>query len=192
MINPSRVRRAGVSLVGFLVAVAALSFVLIPFYLAFQTTRTGTVQSLNSLVAANVASAVIERYRAKTFSELEGLMLRVDPEKFEYSTRYINGPFQTTPPSVTVREPEVHRSGLTVFNADVTLAYFPLPNPDPDSPSFRELRQRMQITVRVNWRDHVGKSIFRSHDFTLRTMVHNEQFSAKPSLRKLTEGGSSP
>ena len=44
--------KRGVSLVGFLVAVAALSFVLIPFYLAFQTTRTGTVQSLNSLVAA--------------------------------------------------------------------------------------------------------------------------------------------
>jgi len=179
--------RRGVSLVGFLIAVAALSFVLIPFYLAFQTTRTGTVQSLNSLVAANVASSVVERYRSKTFRELEGLMLKLDPERLETSTRYINGPFQTTPPSVTVREGEVHRSGTTVFSADIVLAYFPTPNPDPDGTGFNDLRQRMRIDVTVSWRDKVGRDVVRNHTFTLATVVHNETYAAKPSLRRLTE-----
>ena len=178
--------KRGVSLVGFLVAVAALSFVLIPFYLAFQTTRTGTVQSLNSLVAANVASSVIEKYKAKTFRELESLMMKLDPEKLEMSTRYINGPFQTIPPSVTVSEKEVHRSGVTIFDADIYLTYFPKPNPDPDSPLFNRGRKRMKIRVVITWKDRVGRNIFRPHEFQLATIVHDEKYAAKPSLKRLT------
>ncbi len=181
--------RRGVSLVGFLVAVAALSFVLIPFYLAFQTTRTGTVQSLNSLVAANVASSVVERYRAKTFRQLEALMMKLDPDKMEMSTRYINGPFQSDPPKVTVSEPEVHRSGITTFDADIFLSYFPRPNPDPDSPTFERQRRRMKILVVVTWRDRIGRNIYRDHEFQLATIVHDEKFAAKPSLKRLTEVG---
>lgn len=181
--------RKGVSLVGFLIALAALSFVLIPFYLAFQTTRSGTVQSLNSLVAANVASSVIERYRAKSFRELEALMMKVDLEDLESSTRFINGPFQTIPPSVTVAENEVHRSGVSTFDAFVYISYFPEPNPDPDAVDFRQKRQRIKIEVEIKWRDHIGKQKFRDHQFELATIVHNEKFAAKPSWRKMNEGG---
>lgn len=184
MIRKSR----GISLVGFLIAVAALSFVLIPLYLAFQTTRRGTVRSLNSLMGANVAASVLERYKAKTFSELEGLMLGLDIEELQNSTRFINGPFQSSPPKTSVEEVEIHRSGLVTFDADIYLSYFPRPNPNPDDPSFTEQRQRMFIRVRVKWEERFGRSGRKQHDFVLSTIVHNEKYSLKPSLKRLTSG----
>ena len=116
-------------------------------------------------------------------------MMKLDPEKLEMSTRYINGPFQTNPLSVTLSEKEVHRSGVTTFDADIYLSYFPKPNPDPDSPLFDQGRKRMKIRVVITWKDRIGRNIFRDHEFQLATIVHDERYAAKPSLKRLTGGG---
>ena len=184
-IHPSR----GVSLVSFLLAVTILSFVLIPFYLALQTSRTGTVRSLNALDASNVAASVLERYRSIPFRILENQLLGLDPETPPESTRIISGPFQTHPIHPNVREEEVHRSGPIIFDADIYLSYFPEPNPNPDSPDFALGRQRILIRVVVRWQDRLPDGGFRPQEFSLSTVVHNESFSSNPSLRRLTSRG---
>lgn len=182
-------RRRGVSLVGFLVAVSVLSFVLIPFYMAFQTSRTGTVRSLNALVATNVASSVLERYRSKPFKTLDYLLLGYDPENPPATTQVINGPFEAWPPQPDVIEREVHRSGVTVFDAEIWLSYFPNPNPSPDGADLVTARQRILIRVLVRWQDRMARGNLLTQEFSLSTIVHNEAFSNKPSLRRLTTRG---
>ena len=184
--------KKAVTLVGLLIAATILSFVIIPFYLAFQATRRGTSKSLNSLIGANVAAAIMEKYKAKTFIELESLMLKLGSEQLQNSTRYINGPFQSDPPEPSVLENEVHRAGNVIFNGAITLSYFPQPNPNPDDPSFQMLRKRMKIQVDVSWNERNVPGQFLTHHFTCTTMVHDEKFASKPSFANMGYTGVSP
>jgi hypothetical protein len=182
--------RRGTSLVGLLIGAAILSSVIIPLFLAFQSTRKGSVRSLNSLIGANVSAAIIERYKSKSFSELEGIMMGLDPDNMEVSTKYINGPFQTVPPKPSIIENEVHRAGNVIFNAAIYLSYFPEPNPNPDSPDFNIMRKRMTIIVDVSWNERTTPGNFVIQHFTCTTMVHDEKYSSKPSLGALGNGSS--
>jgi hypothetical protein len=185
----SAIGRRGISLVGFLVALTVLSFVFIPFFLAFQQSRTGTQRSLNGLVAANVAASVMERYRAKPFKTLEALLLGLDPAKVQESTNVINGPFERNPPRPDVLERQLHRAGATSFDAEIWLSYFPEPNPDPDSRDFPEARQRIAVRVVVLWKDRMSGGTMLDQRYVLTTVVHNERYGSKPSLRRLIERG---
>jgi len=182
-------RKRGVSLIGLLIGAAILSAVIIPFYLAFQATRRGGATSLNSLIGANVAAGLMEKYKAKTFSNLEALMLGIDPEHLENSTKYINGPFQAVPPLPTVIERETHRAGKVIFNGSIYISYFPEPNPNPDSPDFDLNRKRLKITVDVSWNEKVSTSKFRTQHFIISTMLSDEKFSSRPSYKALGVGG---
>lgn len=184
-------KRNAVTLVGLLIAATILSFVIIPFFLAFQSTRRGTSKSLNSLIGANVAAALMEKYKARTFSELEGLMLGTDPEQLQNTTKYINGPFQTDPPQPSVLENEVHRAGNVIFNGAITLSYFPEPNPDPDDPMFLMNRKRMKISVTVSWNERNKPGQYVTHNFTCSTMVHDEKYATRPSFGAMGYGSES-
>lgn len=181
--------RSAVTLVGLLIGATILSSVIIPFYLAFQATRRGSARSLNSLVGANVSAAIMERYKAKSFSSLEGLMMNLDPEAMVNSTKYINGPFQTIPLKPSVIENEVHRAGKVIFNAAIYLSYFPEPNPNPDDLNFTMMRKRMTIRVDVSWNERTQPGQFVVQHFTCTTMVHDEKYSSKPSFGSLGYGG---
>ncbi len=183
--------RRGVSLVGFLIAVALLSFVLIPFYLAFQTSRVGTARSINSLMGANLASSQIERLRGLPYKNLEVILLGLRPGQ-EALVDLVNGPFDASPPRPDIVEAEAGRQGNLIYDRDTFLSYFPSPNPSPDDDNYRLLRQRILVRVVVRWKEKIGQGRYRKQNFTLSTMIHNEKYNPKPALTQLmqVQGGS--
>lgn len=178
--------RRGVSLLGFLVAVALLSFVLIPFYMAFQTSRVGTVRSINSLMAANLASSQIERLRGLPYGNLEMILLGLQSGQ-EAMVDQVNGPFDAVPPRPDIVEKEAGRQGVIIYDRDTYLSYFPQPNPSPDHEQYRLLRQRILVRVVVRWKEKVAANRYRDQSFSLSTVIHNEKFNPKPALTQLMQ-----
>lgn len=179
--------RHGISLLGFLVAVALLSFVLIPFYLAFQTSRVGTARSINSLMAANLASSQIERLRGLPYGNLELILLGLQPGQ-EALVDQVNGPFEAFPPRPDIVEAGAGRQGNIIYDRETYLSYFPQANPSPDDELFRLLRQRILVRVVMRWKEKISPGRFRQQSFVLSTIVHNEKYNPKPALTQLMQG----
>ncbi len=182
--------RRGYSLLGLLVAVTAVSFLLLPLFLSFQTSRTGATRSLHELTAVNLATAQIERLKRLSYRRLEALLFGIGSieatqrEDFEWPD-VVNGPFEVTPETPDLDEPEAYREGPVVFHRKTFLSYFPDKNPDPNLPGFDRARRRMRIRVTVAWHEPHGPRATVPRSFELQTMVHDESYNPKPSLRRL-------
>lgn len=188
--------RAGFSLLGLLMAVTALSFLLLPMFLSFQNARHGAVRTTHVLTATTLANAQIERLRRLTYRRLETILLTqaeigdVEQDEVRWPD-IINGPFESEPERPDIVEEDVYREGSTTFTRLTFLSYFPTKNPNPDAPGFVEARRRMRIRVVVQWDEAVrgtgagGRAGRSRREFALQTMVHDEAYNPKPSLRSL-------
>lgn len=182
--------RRGFSLLGLLMAVTAASFLILPLFLSFQTSRRGATRNLYAIQAASLATAQIERLERLTYRRLEAIQLGQadlaqarDPEAVWPDV--ISGPFEARPQRPDLIEEAITRQGRIQFDRHTYLSYFPDPEPDPDALDFVEKRRRMRIRVVVLWDEPTGNGDTRPRSFELSTMVHDEGYNPKPSLRSL-------
>lgn len=184
--------RQGYSLLGLLVAVTAISFLLLPLFLSFQTSRRGASRSLHVLTATNLATAQIEKLKRLTYRRLETILLGIgdmtdaEDEDLQWPD-VINGPFESVPERPDLVEEEVHKEGKTIYRRLTFMSYFPEKNPNPDAEDFLEKRRRMLLRVQVQWDEPLPNGRSTPRKFELRTVVHDETYNPKPSLRGLIE-----
>lgn len=184
-------RRRGFSLVSVLLGVTVVSFLLLPLFLHFQTARAGARRNAHSLTASALASAQIEKLRRLTFRRVEALLLTQgsieDVERDEVPwPNVLSGPFETRPERPDLVETEAHREGNTVYERLTYLSYFPDPDPDPDSVEFDQARRRIRIRVVIGWNEPIAGGRTSPRHFEVSTMVQDEGYNPKPSLRRLT------
>lgn len=183
-------RRRGLSLVGVLLGVTVVSFLLLPLFLHFQTARSGARRNAHSLSATALATAQIEKLKRLTYRRLETILLTsgtissVEEEDIRWPN-VLSGPFEHPVERPDLVEPEVSREGDVTYDRLTYLSYFPEPNPDPDDPKFDTHRRRIRIRVRIEWDEPLGTRRRSRRRFEMSTMVHDEGWNPKPSLRRL-------
>ncbi len=169
---------------GVLLAVTVLSFVVLPFYLAFDTSRKATVKSSHMLLAANYASSLMEKYKQMEYAGLERLLLHLPEGDSPPDLSSLRGPFEPYSSRPDVVEKHVEQG--VELQAEIYLSYFPDPEPDPESPRFYEARRRILIKIVVSWEERGrkrGSALLRSIE--LAAVVHDEAYRPRPSLARL-------
>lgn len=185
-------RRGGFSMLGVLMGVAIISFLLMPLFLHFQSARTGARRNAHSLTAATLATTQIEKLRRLTYRRLESILLTqgtvesVEREEIAWPN-VIAGPFEEPVERPDIIEKAVAREGQITYHRLTFLSYFPRPNPNPNSPEFDRDRRRMRVRVQVRWDEPLGPKRFTPRRFEVSTMIHDEGYNPKPSLRQLVE-----
>ncbi len=183
-------RRRGLSLLGVLLGVTAVSFLLLPLFLHFQTARTGARRNAHSLTASALATAQIEKLKRLTFRRLETILLTqgniesVESDSIQWPN-VLSGPFEAPRELPDIVEPVASQEGPLTYQRHTYLSYFPKPNPDPDSPSFDQMRRRIRVRVVILWEERLGVKGRTPRSFEMSTMVHDEGFNPKPSLRTI-------
>ncbi len=180
----------GLSLVAFLVAAVLLSVILIPLFMLFQSSRQSTTNSINYILAAQIIGTQLEKFKAMPFRKLERYI--VNPTRPELPDGQpdvpdlVNGPFEQLPELPDIIEEGLVRTGGVIFDRMTYIAYFPQGNPDPVSPGFMAMRQRIRVRVLVHWREPVAGGVQQARKLAMSTLVENENYQPKPTL---SQGG---
>lgn len=178
------------SLIGVMLGITVVSFLLLPLFLHFQTARTGAKRNAHSLTATSLATAQIEKLKRLTFRRLETILLTqgtiesVEREDIQWPN-VLNGPFEAPRERPDIVEEEAYVEGKIRYQRLTYLSYFPDPNPNPDSPEFDQARRRIRIRVVVLWEELLAGKRTSPRRFELSTMVHDESYNPKPSLKQL-------
>jgi hypothetical protein len=173
-----------------MLGITVVSFLLLPLFLHFQTARTGAKRNAHSLTATSLATAQIEKLRRLTYRRVETILLThgtiqaVEREDIRWPN-ILSGPFEDRPERPDIIEEEAYLEGKLRYQRLTYLSYFPDPNPNPDSLAFNEARRRIRIRVVVKWREFLSGKRTSPRSFELSTMIQDEGYSPKPSLRRL-------
>lgn len=183
-------RRGGMSLVGVMLGITVVSFLLLPLFLHFQTARAGAKRNAHSLTATALATAQIEKLRRLTFRRLESILLTqgtiesVERDEIQWPN-VLNGPFEAPVERPDIVEREAYVEGKVVYQRLTYLSYFPDPNPDPDSVAFDLARRRIRVRVVIYWEEPLAGQRPSPRRFELSSLIHDESYSPKPSLKQV-------